>query len=103
MWTAETADVISVVRGSQLSKETPWGSSLTNKARTLTELHALVTLLPESPNVTAKTASNPPAPGTPANKTPSMSIVAFRSWVCDSGSICKSEGQRDYYGTANSY
>lgn len=88
MWTEETADVISVVSGSQLSKETPRGSSLTNNARTLSELHALAILSPESPSVTAKIASNPPAPGIPANRTPSMFIVAFRSRVCCSGSIC---------------
>jgi hypothetical protein len=33
--------VISFVRGSALSNETPQGSSLTNMARTLSELHFL--------------------------------------------------------------
>ncbi|KAL1310103.1 hypothetical protein AAHE18_17G223300 [Arachis hypogaea] len=74
--------------GSALSKETPQGSSLTRRARTLSELHVFVTLLLEYPKVTAKTASNPPAPGTPANNTPSKFSVASKSFVCDSGSIC---------------
>ena len=88
IWTEDTAAVTPLIRGSPLSRETPQGSSLTNKAKTFCELHILVTLLPESPKVTAKTASKPPAPGTPANKIPSMFIVASKSWVCDSGSIC---------------
>lgn len=82
-------EVISFVLGSAVSKETPRGSSLTNKAKTLNELQDFVTWLPESPKVTANTASNPPAPGTPASKTPSILIVASKSLVCDSGSICK--------------
>lgn len=89
-WTDETPDVIPVVRGSPLSRQTPCGSSLTNKAKTLCELHAWVSLLPESPNVIAKMASNPPAPGTPASRTPSAFIVESKSWVWDSGSICNS-------------
>lgn len=80
--------MISLVLGSALSNETPQGSSLTSMARTLSELHVFVTLLFESPKVTAKTASYPPAPGTPANNTPSKFIVASRRCVCDSGSIC---------------
>ncbi len=67
MWTEETAAVNPLVHGSALSRETPRGSSVTNKAKTLSELHILVTLLPEFPKVTAKTASKPPAPRTPAN------------------------------------
>lgn len=52
MWTAETADVISLVLGSPVSNNTPLGSSLTNKARPLSEFQAFVTLLLESPKVT---------------------------------------------------
>lgn len=85
---ADTTDVISLVRGSAFSKETPQGSSVTGNGRTLSELQIFVTFVLEPPKVTANTASNPPAPGTPANKTPSKFIVASRSRVCDSGSIC---------------
>lgn len=93
MRTEETFDVISAVLGSPVSNDTPLGSSPTSKAKTLSELHALTRFGLESPKVTAKIASNPPAPGTPASKTPSMSMVASKSRVCDSGSICKPKKQ----------
>lgn len=85
----EIADGISRVRGSPLSRETPRGSSFTKRGKTPSEVQIWVTLqLASSPNVIANTASNPPAPGTPARRTPSIFIVASRSRVCDSGSIC---------------
>jgi hypothetical protein len=86
--TEERADETSLALGSPFSKQTPRGSSLTNRGRTPWELQVLIIgLWLASPKITAKTASNPPAPGTPANNTPSVSMVRSKIWVCDSGSI----------------
>lgn len=95
----DTAVDTSLVLGSPASNETPRGSSRTRRGRTPAELQALATASLASPKITEKTASKPPAPGTPASRTPSIFIVASRSWVCDSGSICKMRTTRQVYIT----
>jgi hypothetical protein len=85
----DTAADTSLVLGSASSNETPRQSSRTRSGRTPAELQAFATALLASPKVTENTASKPPAPGTPASKTPSIFIVASSSRVCESGSIYK--------------
>ena len=85
----DTAAETSLVLGSASSSETPRWSPRTRSGRTPAELQALATALLASPKVTEKTASKPPAPGTPASRTPSIFIVASSSCLCDSGSIYK--------------
>ena len=85
----DTAAETSLVLGSASSSETPRWSTRTRRGRTPAELQAHATALLASPKVTEKTASKPPAPGTPASRTPSIFIVASSSCLCDSGSIYK--------------
>lgn len=97
----DTAADTSLVLGSASSKDTPRLSSRTRSGRTPAELQAFATALLASPRVTEKIASNPPAPGTPASRTPSIFIVASNSWVWDSGSIWI-EGKEEWIGILTS-
>ncbi|KAK1367581.1 hypothetical protein POM88_033673 [Heracleum sosnowskyi] len=60
----DQVDVISLARGSLLSKETPRGSSLTSMAKTFCELHAFVRLvLLAFPKTVLGGAGHPPSNG----------------------------------------